>query len=127
LAEMVVALYPLSRGMVVAASDVSLQKRDLSAADGKVCFALSDVVGKQVRVPVRANIPVRSDYLERVPLVKNGQVVTIVAENGELRVTAPGTARGSGAEGDLIMVQNMNSKTSVQARVVDAGTVAVNF
>jgi flagella basal body P-ring formation protein FlgA len=25
------------------------------------------------------------------------------------------------------MVQNMNSKTSVQARVVDAGTVAVNF
>jgi flagella basal body P-ring formation protein FlgA len=127
LAEMVVALYPLSRGMVVEVSDVSLQKRDLATASGKVCFALSDVVGKRVRVPVRANLPVRSDYLERVPLVKNGQVVTIIAENGTLRVTATGTARGSGAEGDLIMVQNMNSKTSVQARVVDAGTVAVNF
>lgn len=127
LADMVVALYPLPRGMVVEANDVSLQKRDLSDVTGKVSFNLADVLGKRVRVPIRANTPVRSDYLEKVPLVKNGQVVTIIAENGAFRVTATGMARGAGAEGDLIMVQNMNSKKSVQARVVDAGTVAVNF
>ncbi|MDD2336784.1 MAG: flagellar basal body P-ring formation chaperone FlgA [Geobacteraceae bacterium] len=127
LADMVVALYPLPRGMVVAANDVSLQKRDISDISGKVSFNLADVLGKRVRVPIRANTPVRSDYLEKVPLVKTGQVVTIVAENGVFRVTATGMARGTGAEGDLIMVQNMNSKKSVQARVVDAGTVAVNF
>jgi flagella basal body P-ring formation protein FlgA len=127
LADMVVALYPLPRGQVVEANDVSLQKRDLATASGKVCFNLSDVLGKRVRVPLRANTPVRSDYLERVPLVKSGQVVTIIAENNDLRVTATGMARGTGAEGDLIMVQNMNSKKSVQARVIDAGTVAVNF
>lgn len=127
LTDMVVALFPLPRGVVVEASDVSLQKRDLAEVSGKVSFNLDDVLGKKVRVPIRANTPVRSDYLEKVPLVKNGQMVTIVAENGELRVTATGMARGAGAEGDLIMVQNMNSKKSVQARVIDAGTVAVNF
>ncbi len=127
LTDMVVALYPLPRGMVVEASDVSLQKRDLAEVSGKVSFNLDDVLGKRVRVPIRANMPVRGDYLEKVPLVKNGQMVTIVAENGGLRVTATGMARGSGAEGDLIMVQNMNSKKSVQARVIDAGSVAVNF
>lgn len=127
LTDMVVALFPLPRGAVVEASDVSLQKRDLAEASGKVSFNLDDVLGKRVRVPIRANTPVRSDYLEKVPLVKNGQMVTIVAENGDLRVTATGMARGSGAEGELIMVQNMNSKKSVQARVIDAGTVAVNF
>jgi flagella basal body P-ring formation protein FlgA len=127
LTDMVVALFPLPRGVVVEASDVSLQKRDLAEASGKVSFNLDEVLGKRVRVPIRANSPVRSDYLEKVPLVKNGQMVTIVAENGALRVTATGMARGAGAEGDLIMVQNMNSKKSVQARVVDAGTVAVNF
>jgi flagellar basal body P-ring formation protein FlgA len=127
LADMVVALYPLPRGMVVEANDVSLQKRDLSDVSGKVSFNLADVLGKRVRVPIRANTPVRSDYLEKVPLIKNGQVVTIIAENGAFRVTATGMARGAGAEGDLIMVQNMNSKKSVQARVIDAGTVAVNF
>lgn len=127
LANMVVALYPLPRGMVVEANDVSLQKRDMTNVSGKVSFNLSDVLGKRVRVPIRANTPVRSDFLERVPLVKNGQVVTILAENGAFRVTATGMAQGTGAEGDLIMVQNMNSKKSVQGRVVDAGTVAVNF
>ncbi|MGA7827556.1 MAG: flagellar basal body P-ring formation chaperone FlgA [Geobacteraceae bacterium] len=127
LTDMVVARYPLPRGTVVAANDVSLQKRDVAEVSGKVTFNLSDVLGKRVRIPIRANTPVRSDYLERVPLVKNGQVVTIVAENGALRVTATGMARGTGAEGDLIMVQNMNSKKTVQARVVDSGTVAVNF
>jgi flagellar basal body P-ring formation protein FlgA len=127
LTDMVVALYPLPRGMVVEANDVSLQKRDIADVSGKVSFNLADVLGKKVRIPIRANTPVRSDYLEKVPLVKNGQVVTIVAENGDLRVTATGMARGSGAEGDLIMVQNMNSKKSVQARVVDSETVAVSF
>lgn len=127
LTDMVVALFPLPRGAVVEAGDVALQKRDLAEVSGKVSFNLDDVLGKRVRVPIRANSPVRSDYLEKVPLVKNGQMVTIVAENGDMRVTATGMARGSGAEGDLIMVQNMNSKKSVQARVIDAGTVAVNF
>jgi flagellar basal body P-ring formation protein FlgA len=127
LTDMVVALYPLPHGMVVGEKDVSLQKRDISDVSGKVSFNLADVLGKRVRVPIRANTPVRSDYLEKVPLIKNGQVVTIVAENGAFRVTATGMARGTGAEGDLIMVQNMSSKKSVQGRVVDAGTVAVNF
>jgi flagella basal body P-ring formation protein FlgA len=127
LTDMVVARYPLARGVVVEASDVSLQKRDLADVSCKVSFNLADVLGKRVRIPIRANMPVRSDYLEKVPLVKNGQVVTIVAENGDLCVTATGMARGTGAEGDLIMVQNMNSKKSVQARVIDSGTVAVNF
>jgi len=127
LTDMVVALYPLPRGTVIEANDVSLQKRDVAEVSSKVTFDLSDVLGKRVRIPIRANTPVRSDYLERVPVVKNGQVVTIVAENGDLRVTATGMARGAGAEGDFIMVQNMNSKKTVQARVIDSGTVAVNF
>ncbi len=127
LAEVVVALHPLPRNAVVEQSDVSLQKRDLATTSEKVCFSLSDVLGKRVRVPLRVNTPIRSDYLERVPLVKYGQFVTIVVETGDLRVTATGVARGKGAEGDLVMVQNMSSKKVVQGRVVDEGTVAVNF
>lgn len=127
LTEMVVALHPLPRNAVVEAGDVSLQKRDLGNSFTKVCFSLSDVVGKRVRVPLRANTPIRSDYLERVPLVKYGQFVTIVVESGDLRVTATGIARDKGAEGDLVMVQNLSSKKVVQGRVVDEGTVAVNF
>jgi flagella basal body P-ring formation protein FlgA len=127
MADMVVALRPLERGEVIGEADVALQKRDMGAAPGKICLDTAGVIGKKVRVGMRANAPVRSDYLERVPLVKSGQMVTIVAENGDLKVTAVGRAKGSGAEGDLVMVQNMGSKKDVQARVMEDGTVRVDF
>jgi flagella basal body P-ring formation protein FlgA len=76
---------------------------------------------------MRGNSPVRSDYLERVPLVKSGQMVAIIAENDVMRITAVGKARNSGAEGDLIMVQNMSSLKDIPARVIDANSVKVDF
>lgn len=127
LAEMVVALRPLERGDVIGEGDVALRKRDLASAPGRICRDMDQVVGKKVRVAIRGNTPVRSDYLQKVPLVKYGQMVTIIAENGLLQVTAAGKTKGAGAEGDLVTVQNLASKKDVQARVVDSGTVAVDF
>jgi flagellar basal body P-ring formation protein FlgA len=127
LTNMVVAVRPLERGEIVAATDVSLQQRDLATAPGKISRNLADVIGKRVRVGIRGNAPVRSDYLEKQPLVKSGQNVTIIAENAMLKITAVGRVKTSGAEGDLVTVQNLGSMKDVQARVVDAGTVRVEF
>lgn len=127
LAEMVVALRQLERGEVIGEGDIALQMRDMATAPGRVCLNPADVIGKKVRVGIRGNSPVRSDYLERVPVVRGGQLVTIVAENGELKITASGRVRASGAEGDLVMVQNLSSKKDVQARVINSETVAVDF
>jgi len=127
LAEMVVSLRPLERGDVIGEGDVALQKRDMSSGSAKICRDPEQVIGKKVRIAIRGNTPVRSDYLEKVPLVKYGQLVTIIAENGSLRVTAAGKTKGAGAEGDSVLVQNLASKKDVQARVIDSGTVAVDF
>jgi flagella basal body P-ring formation protein FlgA len=62
-----------------------------------------------------------------VALIKSGQIVTIVAENDRIRVTLTGKAKGAGAEGDMISVQNLNSLKEFPARVVDASTVMVAF
>ena len=127
LADVVVAVHPLERGDVIGNGDIVLQKRDLARTQGKVCRLATDAVGKMVRTTIRANNPVRADYLERVPLVKSGQLVTIIVENDALRITAAGKARGAGAEGDTVMVQNLASQKEVAARVVDASTVRVDF
>jgi flagellar basal body P-ring formation protein FlgA len=127
LSEMVVALRPLERGEVIGDGDVALRKRDAASGAAKICRDPEQVIGKKVRIAIRENAPVRSDYLEKVPLVKYGQLVTIIAENGSLRVTAAGKTKGAGAEGDSVMVQNLSSKKDVQARVIDSGTVAVDF
>lgn len=127
LAEMVVAVRPLERGEVIGAADVAVQKRGLSRLQGRFVRGVDEVVGKRVRTAIRGNNPIRPDFLERVPLIKSGQLVTIVAENESLRITAAGKARNSGAEGDTVMVRNLASQKELPARVIDAETVKVDF
>lgn len=127
LADVVVTTRPLERGELLEKGDVMLQKRDISTASAKVSRSVADTLGKRVRVGMRANTAVRGDYLEKPPLVKSGQMVTIVAENRAFRITATGRAKGNGAEGDTVMVQNMSAQKDVTAVVVDANTVRVEF
>jgi len=127
LAEMVVATRTLERGEVVGESDVALARRDLAHVRGRFCGKLEEVLGMRVKSAVRGNSPLRGDYLERLPIVKSGQLVTIVVENEAVRITAAGRAKGAGALGDTITVQNLSSQKDLAARVVDATTVRVDF
>lgn len=126
-APVVVASRQIEAGDILGASDVELQKRDLSSLPAKVGRRVDDVVGKKVRVAVRAGGPVRLDQTEKVPVVKSGQTVTIIVENDAMRLTATGRAAGSGAVGDTIHVQNLASQKIVSGRILDASTVLVDF
>lgn len=127
LAEMVVTVRQIDHGSVISASDLTLRKQDLSSVRGRYLGRIEDVAGKKARTTLRANAAVNPDQLEKIPLVKSGQMVTIIAENERMRITVTGKARGSGAEGDTINVQNMNSLKEIPARIIDAGTVLVVF
>lgn len=127
LAELVVTTRPVERGEILTQADVAVQKRDLASTGGKVARTVADVVGLKVRVGMRGNSPLRTDYLERIPLVKQGQLVTVLLESPALRITTTGRAKGAGSAGDLITVQNVSSNKDFPARIIDAGTVRVEF
>ena len=127
LADMVVTLRQLDHGTVIAGADVAVQKRDVAAVSGRFTGNVKDVIGKQARTTIRANSVVRTDLVEKVPLIKTGQMVTIVAENEVMKVTVAGKAKGTGGEGDTIMVQNLNSLKDIPARVINSTTVQVSF
>jgi flagella basal body P-ring formation protein FlgA len=122
-----VALHQIENGDLISATDVVLQKRELSQDSHLAARTVKDVIGKKARTVIRANQPVRTDLVERVPLVKSGQLVTIVAENEVLKISVSGKAHSSGAEGDTIWVQNLSSLKEIPARVINATTVQVAF
>lgn len=127
LAEMVIAVRQIDHGSIVTLQDVALKKLDISVTQGRYLGSTSEVIGKKVRSTIRPNTPFKADQLEKVALVKSGQIVTIVAENDRMRVTMTGKAKSAGGEGDMINVQNMNSLKEFPARIVDANTVLVAF
>jgi flagella basal body P-ring formation protein FlgA len=69
----------------------------------------------------------RADLIELPPLVKRGDLVMIVAESNGFKITTLGEVKKTGRLGERIPVANMDSKKILQARVIDANTVQVDF
>lgn len=127
MADMVVAARQIDSGTLISASDIVMQQRDVAASGGHFIRSRDEVVGKKARITLKGNQPLRPEQLEKVPLIKSGQMVTIVAENDVMKISVAGKARGNGAEGDVIMVLNLNSLKEIPARVINATTVQVGF
>ena len=127
LVDMVIATRQIEHGSTIAATDLAVQKCEITQNSSLAARSIDEVVGKKARTTLRANQPVRADQVERVPLIKSGQMVTIVAESGVLKISVTGKAHSSGAEGDIIRVQNLTSLKEIPAKVIDGSTVQVAF
>ncbi|MGD0586033.1 MAG: flagellar basal body P-ring formation chaperone FlgA [Oryzomonas sp.] len=127
LTDMVVALRQLDYGTIISGTDVAVQQRDVASVAGKYTRDPGTIVGRRARTSIKANAAIRTDQVEKVPIIKSGQMVTIVAENEVMKITVAGKAKGSGSEGDTIMVQNLSSLKDIPAMVVNSTTVRVDF
>ena len=127
LTDTVITQRQIDYGDSITAADLVLQPREITQNSHLCARTIDEVIGKKARTTLRANQPVRIDQIERVPLVKSGQMVTIIAETGVLKISVTGKAHSSGAEGDIIRVQNLTSLKEIPARVIDSSTVQVAF
>ncbi len=123
--SVVVAALPLERGKVLAPGDVLLAERELGAISGGYLTSVEAVAGQVLRRAVPAGAALAPALLEAPVLVRRGQAVTLQARSGVLTVQAPAVARGDGALGQVIEVQNISSKKIMQAIVRNEKTVEV--
>ncbi len=127
LADTVVTLRQIENGASISPSDLVLQRREITQNSSRAARKIEDIAGKKARSTIKANQAIRADQVEKVPLVKSGQLVTIIAENDVLKISVAGKARSSGAEGDIVMVQNQNSLKEMPARVISSTVVQIAF
>jgi flagella basal body P-ring formation protein FlgA len=127
LADTVVAVHEIKNGSTIVADDLALQKRKLEQGSHLGFRSIDEAVGKKARTIIQANQPVRTDQIEIIPLIKSGQMVTIIVEKGVFKLSVTGKARRSGVAGDFIEVQNLTSHKEIKAKVIDESTVQVPF
>ena len=75
--------------------------------------------GREVRVPAQARVSCPA------PVVAPGRRVRVIARFGAVEASAPGVARQPGRVGDVIRIQNLQTRSGLRARVIDADTVEV--
>jgi len=127
LTEVVVTKRPIGRYKMITEDDISLQQRDMSNLSFNIITNYEDVLGKRAKRAIDAKTVLRADLIESPPLVRRGDIVSIIAESNALRITALGEVKEKGRMGERIRVVNLDSKKGIYARVLNSNTVMVNF
>ncbi len=127
LAEVAVASERIPKGTIITEGMLRMEKRNLHGAASDFCTNLAEAVGQVAERNIQPNRPVAKANLARAVDVKAGDLVLILAENNEVKLTTRGVAKKDGSIGELIPVLNLRSNKKVFGKVVDAGTVQVNF
>jgi len=111
----------LSKGML------KLIRTDIANHSGQWWNDASDVDGMRTTRPLHKGDVIFSSYVRRPPLIKRGDIVTIMLDTGSIRIRTEGKALRQASRGDRLLVQNMRSNETIQAIAEGRGLVRVNI
>lgn len=117
----------LKKGDILKEDDVILERKNTSRMPAAVLSNVDAVRGLTAKHSIREGTSLKAWMVERSPILVKGDLVTILAELGSIRITAPGKIMEKGYPGELIRVQNAMSRKEIYARVINNSTVTVDF
>lgn len=123
-AHVPVLVNPMDRNQEIKMSDVTWEKRDVSAVrsewmEDETFISESFWTRKRLK---KGDILFMKD-IEKKPDVIMGEPVTIVLKNGSVNLSVPGVARQNGKIGDIIKVVNSQYNKILRAKVHDKSIV----
>jgi flagella basal body P-ring formation protein FlgA len=112
----------INQGATVVAGDVDLMPVSFTKLDDLGLDDSSAVVGQRARKFIPAGTRIEMELLEAVPLVLRGQLITLVAEVGGVRVVTTAKACANGMRGETIRVRSVDdAKVEFDAIVTGPG------
>jgi flagella basal body P-ring formation protein FlgA len=86
----------------------------------------SALIGMETRVVLYAGRPILAEHVGPPAVVNRNQIVPLVFRKSGLSISTAGRALDRGAEGDIIRVMNMSSRTTLFGTVLEDGSVDVS-
>lgn len=127
LVDALVARHPLTRGTQINDYDIEFVSRRYSQLNHGYYASAGSLVNKEAKRNIKAGQILTPSLVRAQKLVLRGQHITIVAQNGGLKLRVKGKAMMDGQQGQTIKVTNLKSKKLIYAQVISAGVVKVNF
>lgn len=85
----------------------------------------SELVGKRSNRYITEGKIILINLIENLPIIKNGQQITIISRINSVVISATGLAREDGRKGDIINVENKSSGAKLKAKVIDKDKVEI--
>ena len=124
--EVLVALTNISRNESLHAGNTRLERRDLSSLEPGAFFSPRDVQGLVAKSSIYRGQVLTEKKLVSPQLVKRNQIVEVETRIGTLTIRTTAKSTASGAAGDLISCQTLNSKQHFVGRLRRDGVVVVH-
>ena len=118
MADVVVASGAISRGEVIRSGDIHIARQEVTNLGVIPVGDPEFVTGKRARTMIKVNQPITERMVERPPLVKRRDIVTLLYETGAIRISAKVEVREDGCLGEVVRVRNLQSRKEFSARVV---------
>lgn len=126
--EIVVARRDIHQGEIFNEDNVAGRRLDVTAlSPGNLYSEAAALIGKRAARSIRTGMPIARQVVIVPPVIKRGDMVQIVFKTPFLSLTARGLSKESGAPGQMIRVQNIDSGREVIGRVTPGGQVSVAF
>ena len=125
--QVMVATQPLTRGMMIEASHLVSQKREISRFTSGVYTEQDQIIGMIAKRNIRQDAVMTPRMVEPRKLVSRGQHVTIIAEAGGMQIRTKGEALMDGHQGQVIRVENSRSGKKISGEVIAPSTVRVKM
>ena len=105
-----------------------LTSDDLLLREGNTPGGLTDpadVIGLEARVALFAGRPIRQADLGIPAVVERNQIISLIYDGAGLYIKTEGRALDRAGPGELIRVMNLQSRSTVTARIDESGSAYV--
>lgn len=123
----ITAVRIIKRNSIVGADDLQLAERWVRRISLKAISDVDEVVGKRLIVDLAPDREILRGMVKEPVLIKKGEVVRIVLDNGRMSLMATGVAEEPGVDRQRIRVKNLSSQKTILAKVMAEGLVKVEF
>ncbi len=124
--QVVVPVRDIARHEVIGLEDLSIQERTGRTVPNNLA-SIDDLVGKRATRLLVAGTVLTTSAAEPVPVVESGDLVTMIVISGPVTVTATGKVLQRGFLGDIVAVENVNTRVKVYGEVLSSELVKIEI
>jgi flagella basal body P-ring formation protein FlgA len=115
----------LRRGDIIGHTDVEYIEISSNRLQNDYILDAEKIVGMTPRRVAMSGEPLRTTEFDYPQIVSRGEFITIIYDDGPMKLTAKGKALQNGAKGDIVSVVNVSSNRTVQGIISDQQEITV--
>lgn len=119
--EALVLTRTIGAGEIIQGSDLRYVKLQAHQVPQNALFNPDMAIGKVARLPLREGAALRASDISAPIIVKRNEAVTVTWSSNSVTLSITGIAQKDAAVGDIIFVQNPNSKKMIEVLITAPG------